>query len=148
MGSGKHILLAEDDPNDVTLLKQALLCANLSHVIHHVPHGRAAIDYIMGKEPYSDRALHPFPDLLVIDLKMPYMDGFEVLEFLMNWPGKREVPVLVFSSSSIEQDIQRAISLGAASYLVKPVSFDDYIEIARELDLRWLGGSDAPRAIS
>jgi CheY-like chemotaxis protein len=114
------ILLAEDDENDVFLLKRSLEKAEVRNLVVHVQNGQKAIDYLKGLEPYCDRSRYPFPGLLLLDLKMPLLDGFDVLAWLQKTAEFRDLPAVVLSSSVLEYDMQKARSLGAAITSSRP----------------------------
>jgi len=132
------VLLAEDDDNDVFLLRRAFEEAGVPAAVIDVPDGEEVINYLSGRVPYSDRALYPFPSLLILDLKMPRMNGFEVLAWLHEQFDLQALPALVLSSSEFDTDIRRANQLGARDYLVKPQTTDDLVKLVREIDSRWL----------
>jgi len=138
MSGHRAILVADDDQNDVFFLKRAFQKSGLSHPVFHVPDGQEAIDYLRGDSSYADRARYPIPGLLLLDLKMPKVDGFDVLAWLKTRPELKGLPVVVLSSSSREDDIQRARSLGADDYRVKPADFEDLLVLARDVAARWL----------
>jgi CheY-like chemotaxis protein len=129
------ILIIEDDPNDVLFLRRALKKNDIHNPVQAVCDGAEAIAYLSGKEPYSQRQLYPFPEVIIMDLKMPRMGGLEVLEWLKAHPQFRVIPTLVLSSSKLNSDIAKAYGLGANSYMVKPANFDDLqkmIKVAHE----------------
>jgi CheY-like chemotaxis protein len=118
------------------LLKAAFRQARLGHRLTHLHDGNQIITYLKGADPFQDRDAFPFPDLLMLDLKMPQADGFEVLAILRNRPEIR-LPVVIFSASGAQEDMQTAFGLGAAEYFVKPVSLTAMAELAKALDERW-----------
>ena|ERR1051326_3854905 len=132
------ILLAEDDANDVFLFRRAVQKAGLASKVVDVPDGREAVQYLSGEPPYANRALFPVPDLLLLDLKMPLMDGFDVLGWKKTRPELADLPAIVLSSSTIEADIKRAQSLGALDYLIKPSDTANLLRLVQELHERWL----------
>jgi CheY-like chemotaxis protein len=136
----KHapVLVAEDDPNDVFLLRRAFQKAGVFNAVVVAHNGQEAIDYLRGDGPYHNRANHPFPALMLLDLKMPLVDGFDVLAWLKSHPLDRKLPVVVLSSSNQEKDIQRAHQMGAHDYRVKPQQFEDLVEIVKGVRDRWL----------
>jgi len=138
MSGHTTILVADDDPNDVFFLRRAFQKTGLEHPVVHVTDGQEAIDYLRGEADYSDRSRFPLPALLLLDLKMPKVDGFDVLSWLKNRPDLADLPVVVLSSSSREDDIQRARELGADDYRVKPADFDDLLTLAQDVAIRWL----------
>lgn len=131
------VLAAEDEENDAFILRRAFKRVAPAIPLVIVPDGREAIDYLSGAGPYSDRLRHPLPCLLLLDLKMPHMNGFNVLDWLSRQPRYKQLPVVVFSSSCHEADIQKAYKMGAADYQIKPVGFADSMETIRTLLTRW-----------
>ena len=117
---GLPILIAEDDEDEALLLAHALKAIGLSNPVLMVDNGEHAIAYLKGDGQFADRGAFPLPAVLITDVKMPAVDGFELLEWLRHHPRFAIIPTLVFSNSSEPQDIQRAYSLGANAYLVKP----------------------------
>ena len=111
------ILLVEDDPNDVFLLERAFRSAAIENTLRIAEDGQKAIDYLAGVEPFANRAEFPIPNLVLLDLKLPYKSGFEVLEWIRTQPAIAATPVVVLSSSSEEKDIQKSLRLGARSFL-------------------------------
>jgi CheY-like chemotaxis protein len=134
----RPILSAEDEETDRFILKLAFDRAKLPHALVTVCDGSECVDYLSGVKRFADRVLHPLPVLLLLDLKMPCMHGFEVLEWLATRPEFKDLPVVVLSSSSDESDIQKARRLGARDYFVKPHSIDEWEKILRQLNERWL----------
>ena len=132
------VLLAEDDPNDAFLVQRAFRKAELSHRLVHAADGQQAVDYLSGVPPFDDRLAHPFPNLLLLDLKMPRLNGFEVLEWLQGRAEFRSLPAIVLSSSDHQSDIEQARVLGAAEYYRKPGDPAELLGIIRALDERWL----------
>lgn len=124
-------LLAEDEPDDVILFKRALKARNVSVELQVTRDGQETIDYLLGKGRYSDRGLYPLPEILFLDIKMPKKSGFEVLEFLQAKSFDRPFPVVVVTSSILQQDIKRAYELGASTYLTKPVEGKDLVDLFR-----------------
>jgi CheY-like chemotaxis protein len=118
------ILWAEDDENDAILFKRAFQKAHLSKTVVRVHDGEEAIKYLNGDGCYADRSQYPLPSLLLLDIKMPHKDGFEVLEWKQSRPDLRDLPVVMFSSSDIERDVETAERLGARAFLVKPGTLD------------------------
>ena len=114
------IFLVEDDPDDVFLMERALKAAKISNKVHRAENGRQAIDYLAGNGIFADRTQYPLPRLVLLDLKLPYKDGFEVLEWLRRQPMFESMVVVILTSSSQQKDLNRAYKLGARSYLVKP----------------------------
>jgi CheY-like chemotaxis protein len=113
------ILLVEDNEDDIFFMQRAFEDAKLSNPLHVVMDGREAINYLDGRGAFTDRAAHPFPDFVFLDLKLPFVDGFEVLTWLRQ-EKKLSLPVAILSSSPEEVDMRRARELGASCYLLKP----------------------------
>src|SRR5581483_4909361 len=117
------VLLVEDDLNDIFLVKRAFKLARLATPLQVVTDGEEALHYLRGDDRYADRQAHPLPHLIVMDIKMPRMTGFEVLEWIKHDGALRRIPVVIVSSSNQPSDINRAYELGANAYMVKPVDF-------------------------
>jgi CheY-like chemotaxis protein len=135
------VLVAEDEQTDAHILRLAFQRAGVARSLVHVTDGKEAVDYLCGNAPYSDRTVHPLPGLLLLDLKMPRMTGFDVLAWLASRPDFKHLPAIVFSSSSAEQDISKARRLGARDYFIKPHSISDYVKIVQTICTRWLSSS-------
>jgi len=127
------ILIAEDDDNDICLIKRAFHKANFDNPLTVVKDGEQAVAYLEGTGPYSDRQNHPPPALMLLDLKMPRKTGFEVLEWIRERPEFNHLPVVVLTSSQESSDISRAYALGANSYLVKPANFASLVDMMNRL---------------
>lgn len=138
MDSTPVILVAEDDPNDIFFLRRAFQKAEVKCHILDVSNGQEAIWYLQGANPYQNRADYPLPQLLLLDLKMPLMSGFDVLQWLQGRPELAQLPALVLSSSGHSDDMTRARLLGARGYLVKPSDLAQLAAMARELAAKWL----------
>ncbi len=137
MLQNQFILLAEDDPNDVLLIQRAFQKAGMKDILKVVRDGEQAIDYLAGRGVFANRERYPFPFLLLLDLKMPATDGFEVLQWLRGEPEMRRLLVVVLTSSNLQADVDRAYELGANSYLVKPVEFDEMVNLIRRFEAYW-----------
>ena len=138
------ILLVEDDPNDVLLIRRAFAKANLANPLQVVGDGDAAVAYLAGVSPYAAREQYPLPVLVLLDLKLPRRSGLEVLQWVRQQPGLRRLPVVVLTSSRENADVNRAYDLGINSYLVKPVEFDDLLAMVRTLGAYWLILNERP----
>ncbi len=139
------ILLVEDDPDDVLLVQRAVKKAHMANPLQVVDNGDDAVAYLAGEGPYADRERYPLPVLVLLDLKLPRRSGLEVLAWLREQPRElRRIRVVVLTSSREASDINKAHELGANSYLVKPPTLDELIELVRTLDLYWLVLSEAP----
>jgi len=133
------VLIAEDSSDDFVLFKRALERARFANPIQRVEDGEKAIAYLAGDGSYGDRTLFPMPVLFILDLKMPRRSGLEVLEWMQRHPVYKKLPVIVLTSSSQHEDVNRAYSLGANSYLVKPGNFEDLIKLGKSMDDYWIG---------
>jgi CheY-like chemotaxis protein len=136
-----HILVGEDDPTDAYFFERAFKRAGLPVALHFVRDGQQAIDYLQGTGPFADRAAHPLPRLVLLDLKMPRLDGFDVLEWVRQQPSFRDLNVVIFSSSDEAKDINRAYGLGANWYLVKPHSMEELTALVGRFKKFWLEGA-------
>jgi CheY-like chemotaxis protein len=132
------ILLADDDANDVFLMRRAFAKAGLPARLHVVADGEEAMTYLKGEGKYADRQEYPFPALLLLDLKMPKMDGLETLSVIRRDEHLRRLVVIMLTSSREERDINRAFDLRANSYLVKPSSNDALLDVLGKLKQFWL----------
>jgi len=137
MLKNQYILLVEDDANDVLLISRAFQKAGLRDVLKVVRDGSEAIEYLSGEGSYADRERYPLPFLLLLDLKMPGTDGFEVLQWLRGEPDLKRLLVVVLTSSNLQSDVDRAYELGANSYLVKPVEFDEMVNMIQRFEAYW-----------
>jgi len=135
MGSRESslVLLAEDSENDVLMFRRAARRANFTQPLHVVSNGEETIAYLKGEGKYEDREKYPLPALVLLDLKMPRTDGFEVLQWVRQQSDFDTMQVVVLSSSDEIRDINRAYELGANSFLVKPVSFDEFVGMLEAL---------------
>jgi CheY-like chemotaxis protein len=138
------ILLAEDEEDYVLLIKHAFQKANIINPLHIVWNGQEAIAYLMGAGKYANRDEYPLPDLFLLDIKMPRVNGFEVLEWVRKQAGLAGLRVLVLTSSDAIRDVNEAYRLGANSFLVKPLDFQDVTNLSRLIKDFWLKASKAP----
>jgi len=138
MSSQPTVLVADDDANDVFFLRRAFQKAGLCCAIIEVSDGERAICYLSGSDGFSDRVRFPIPSLLFLDLKMPKVSGFEVLEWLQRNHALAKVKVIVLSSSNLPGDMQKARALGAHDYRVKPADIDDMITMVKDVASQWL----------
>ena len=132
------ILLVEDDEADILLMQRAFRNARIANPLIEVRDGQAAIQYLAGDGVYADRARYPIPFLMLLDLRLPKLSGFEVLEWIREQPEFGELIVVVLTSSVHVPDEARAHELGANSYLVKPGDFDELVELVKGIKGRWL----------
>jgi CheY-like chemotaxis protein len=132
------ILLAEDRPDDVFFMERALQKARLKHPLRVVTDGQKAIEYLNGDGDYSDRTAFPFPGLVILDLNMPAVGGFEVVEWMRRNALTRLIPIIVLSSSAAPGDINRAYALGANAYMVKPADHRSLERLLQTIGEFWL----------
>src|SRR6187431_55634 len=125
------LLLAEDREDDILLLRKAFAKANLVNPVHLVRDGAEVLAYLTGEGKYANRIEFPLPDLLLLDLQMPKMNGFEVLTWIRQQPSLRALRVVVLTSSDRIQDVNLAYQLGANSFVVKPMDFDQFVGVSR-----------------
>jgi len=140
----KSILLVEDNPDDVELTLRALTKNNILNDVIVVRDGAEAIEYLFARGAYADRDPNNVPTLILLDLKLPKVDGLEVLRQVRAAEHTRLVPVVILTSSLEEQDRLRSYRHGANSYVQKPVDFDRFTEAARQLGLYWLVLNESP----
>ena len=133
-----EILLVEDNPSDAELTLRALKKNNLANKVFHVADGEEALNFIYCRGLYSERMIDDIPRVILLDLKLPKVDGLEVLKILKSDPLTREIPIVVLTSSTEERDIVETYRLGANSYIVKPVNFDRFSAAVKELGFYWL----------
>lgn len=138
-----EILLVEDDPNDVELTLHTLRENKLANEIRVVRDGVEALEFIFRTGRYEARASEQ-PKVVLLDLKLPLVDGLEVLRRVKEDPGTRPIPVVVLTSSQQESDIVESYQLGVNSYIVKPVNFEKFVETVRSLGLYWLLLNEPP----
>ena len=138
MARAAQILLVEDNRMDVELTLDAFREGKLANIVHVARDGRQALDYMFDVGEYADRTKYPLPDLIMLDLKLPRIDGHEVLQRLKAAPIVKRIPVIVLTSSKEEGDRALSYDSGANSYLVKPVSFDGFLEVVRQVQDYWL----------
>ena len=132
------ILVAEDNEADVMAIRRAFQDTGGDYVLHIVANGEEAIAYLRGEGRYSDRAKYGIPDLFLLDLKMPRKDGFDVLAWLQKQPGLSTLRTVVLTTSDQIKDVNRAYSLGASSFLVKPLSFSEFKDTIFAMQKYWL----------
>ena len=126
---GLRILMVDDAEEDIFFVKRALDQSGVGQSFFAVKDGTEAIRYMRGDGEFANRLEFPFPNLILSDLKMPGMDGYEVLQWLRSHPDCAVIPAIIFTSSAITSDIQRAYELGANAYIVKPHDFDELVDL-------------------
>ncbi len=137
-GEPLAILLVEDDPGHADLILRCLRRHRVTNRIHHVSDGEAALDYLFQRGPYSDPETSPQPHLVLLDLRLPKIDGLQVLSQIKGSKKLRHLPVVILSTSEDEQDVAKAYNAHANSYLVKPVDYDKFIQLTKDLQFYWL----------
>ncbi len=133
-----EILLVEDNPRDAELTIRALKKNNLANHLVHVEDGAQALDFLFGRGKYADREINRFPRVVLLDLKLPKVDGLEVLRIIKEDERTRKIPVVVVTSSKEDPDMRSAYALGVNSYVVKPVQFDAFVDAMSQLGVYWL----------
>ena len=146
MMSDKVILLVEDNPDDVVLTRRALRKNNILNEVILAHDGVEALDYLFGSGAYAGRDLTVLPQIVLLDLKLPKLDGLEVLRRIRADERTRLQPVVILTSSKEEQDLIKGYQLGANSYIRKPVNFTQFSEAVRTLGLYWLVLNEPPPA--
>jgi two-component system response regulator len=140
----KAILLVEDNPDDEALTIRAFKKNNIKNEVIVARDGVEALDYLFGTGPYAGRDVTALPQVVLLDLKLPKVDGLEVLRRVRADERTRILPVVILTSSKEEQDVASGYRLGANSYVRKPVNFDEFLEAARQLGLYWLLLNESP----
>lgn len=138
------VLIAEDSDNDVAMLRRAFRQASVTAPIQYVSDGEQAIAYLHGDGKFARRDEFPLPDLLLVDLKMPRKNGFDVLEWLRDQPSLRHLRVVVLTTSDELRDVNRAYALGAASFLTKPVNFVEFRDTIQAMYNYWVALNRKP----
>ncbi len=144
-GDAPDILLVEDNPYDAELTLRALDRIGLAQRVRVVSDGAAALDYFFAEGAHAARPVRDLPQLVLLDLKLPKVDGHEVLRRLRSDARTRGLPVVVLTSSAVDHDVTRSYELGANSYVVKPVEFDSFAEAVSEIGRYWLELNATPR---
>ena len=132
------ILLVEDDEADIFLLRRAFRNARIANPLIEVRDGQAAIQYLSGEGDYADRARYPIPFLILLDLRLPKLSGFEVIAWMRDQPQLANLIVVVLTASDHVPDVTKARDLGANSYLVKPGNFEELVQMVKRIKGRWL----------
>ncbi len=138
MSNNVAILLAEDDENDIFLMQRAFARAGIPNPLFVARNGQEAVDYMAGTGKFAQRDKFPLPGMVLLDLKLPWMDGFDVLRWMRTQPSFNSVPVVVLTSSKLQADIDRSREFGVYDYRVKPHSFDDLVRLLDDVRKCWL----------
>lgn len=139
------ILLVEDNPQDLELALRALQKANVGNRIQIARDGAEALDFIFCEGPHAGRKFHQGPKVILLDLKLPKVDGLEVLQKIKADERTRTIPVVVLTSSKEQQDVVETYRLGVNSYIVKPVNFESFMKSVQELGIYWVLLNQPPR---
>jgi CheY-like chemotaxis protein len=142
------ILIVEDNDDDAFLIQRAFQRANILNGLHVVTNGEKAIAYLSGEGAYSDRTEHPLPKLVLLDLKMPGIDGFDVLRWIRKQPLLAGLRVVVLTSSTDVRDVNLAIQLGADGFMIKPADFLRLVEFSEALSGCWLWLQDSVEPVT
>jgi len=140
----RHILLVEDNPDDVKLTLRALEKNRIANTVDVAWDGVEAMDYLLGRGKFAGRDTNMNPQVILLDLKMPKMDGLEVLKLIRSNEKTRLLPVVVLTTSKEDKDRVESYKLGANSYIRKPVNFEQFVEAVQQLGLYWLVLNEAP----
>lgn len=141
----KIILLVDDNEHDVFLTQRALNKSNIANEVVVASNGQEALDYLFGNGQYSGRDIHKMPVVVLLDIKMPLIDGFEVLKRIRANPQTRSLPVVILTASKEDIDIVKSYSEGCNAYVTKPVDFNQFAEAVKQLGLFWLVLNEPPR---
>jgi CheY-like chemotaxis protein len=144
MREAPEILLVEDNPHDEELTLHALKQHKLANQIHVVRDGAEALDFLFGRGKYSGRNQNPNPRVVLLDLKLPKVDGLEVLRQMKGTAATRHIPVVMLTSSREERDVIASYESGVNSYITKPVDFEQFAEAVKQLGLYWLLLNEPP----
>lgn len=144
MDDQSTVLLVEDSSDDADLIRHAFRKAGVGNPVVVVDDGDKAIDYLLGRGDYADRARFPLPRLILLDLKLPRRSGIEVLSALRSTEAVRQMPVIMLTSSSREDDIRKAYDAGANAYLVKPIGGDALVTMIHSIAAFWINHNRAP----
>jgi two-component system response regulator len=140
-----EILLIEDNMNDAELMIRALKKNNLANKLLHLKDGVEALDFVFCKGSFAERNFNNRPKVIFLDLKMPRIDGLEVLETIKKNEETKSIPIVILTSSKQDRDIHKCYDLGASSYIVKPVGFDNFTKAIAELGFYWLLLNEQPK---
>ncbi len=138
------ILVVEDNVDHAELIRRHLEDCQVANRIEHVEDGEAALAYLRGESPYEDRARSPHPTLVLLDLRLPRIDGLEVLRRVKQDPQLHRTPVVILTTSDAEQDVAQAYEYHANSYLTKPVDFEQFSQLLKHLGYYWLAWNRHP----
>jgi two-component system, response regulator len=143
-GEPLHILLVEDNEAHAELVIRGMRDQQVANKIHHVSDGEQALDYLFMRGAYSDPEKSPRPNFILLDLRLPRVDGLEVLKTIKTTPSLLRIPVVILTSSDAESDIARSYDYHANSYVVKPLDFKTFTRLMKDLGFYWLGWNAKP----
>lgn len=143
-GQALTILLVEDNPDHAELVMRNLEDFRVANRVIHVDDGQAALDYLYGHGEYADRQNYPMPDLMLLDLRLPKVDGLQVLKEVKENADLRSMPVVILTTSDAERDLATAYDSHANSFLTKPINFGDFSSLIRDLGFYWLAWNKRP----
>jgi CheY-like chemotaxis protein len=144
-GTPVVILLVEDDPAHVEIVRRNFEVSRIANRLMHVADGQAAMDYLHRRGEFADPERSPRPGLILLDLRLPKVDGTEVLKAIKSDPGLGSIPVVVLTTSAAETDMIKAYECHANSYLVKPVDFPQFVDLIQSLGYYWLVWNELPQ---
>jgi len=144
MNSEVEILLVEDNPGDAEMAIRAMRKNNISNHLVHLKDGKEALDFIFGRDKFAGRNLNHKPKVILLDLKMPKVNGVEVLEILKKDALTKNIPVVILTSSKEHPDVEKCYGLGVNSYIVKPIVIDDFVKVVADLGLYWVLHNQLP----
>jgi CheY-like chemotaxis protein len=146
------VLLADDSEDDIFFARYALEQSGIAWLLHVLGDGREAVNYLSGAGEYANRKKYPLPSVLILDIKMPRLNGFQVLAWARSQPKFRALPIIVLSTSALESDVAQAQQLGATAFKTKPAGLQNVVTLFQEIHERWLApsvtirGKSLPRA--
>lgn len=138
------ILLVEDNEDHATLVMRSMKEQRVANVIYHVDDGQKALDYLFHEKEYTDVAKSPLPDIILLDLRLPRVDGMEVLRVIKQTKNLKRIPIIVLTSSDAESDIAQSYDCRANSYVVKPLDFTIFRQLIADLGFYWLAWNEKP----
>ena len=143
-GEPLHILLVEDNDDHAELVIRGLRDQQVANTIHRVSDGEKALDYLFNRGSYIDSAINPRPNLVLLDLRLPRVDGLDVLKTIKSTPELLRIPVVILTSSDAESDIVKSYDFHANSYIVKPLDFKMFTRLMKDMGFYWLGWNAKP----
>lgn len=139
-----NVLMADDNPDDRFLTREAFYEANLKNKLDFVENGEDLMDYLFRKNKYQNLVNEPLPGLILLDLNMPRKDGREALKEIKSNPKLRKIPVIILTTSKAEEDILKTYDLGVNSFILKPISFDDFVDVIKIISKYWFDTVQLP----